>query len=194
MIRLLGGKKLKKLSGMSAAIRDDPTTVLQHIDCGLEEPTPVNLANLINKAFLSPMSDFTPLPPSIPVVTVSDCVLTVTEESVFKKLTALNPTKATGPDGNPSWLLKENADILARPITSIMNSSFREARLPQSWKEADIIPIPKQKPVKDINKHLRPISLTPILSKVAEDYVVGRFLKPAVLKKVYLTLGRPLIL
>ena len=57
-----------------------------------------------------------------------------------------------------------------------MNSSFREARLPQSWKEADIIPIPKQKPVKDVNKHLRPISLTPILSKVAEDYVVWRFL------------------
>lgn len=65
-----------------------------------------------------------------------------------------------------------------------MNSSFREARLPQSWKEADITPIPKQKPVKDVNKHLRPISLTPVLSKVAEDYVVGRFLKPAVLKKV----------
>ena len=78
MIRLLGGKKLKKLSGMSAAIRDDPTTVLQHIDCGLEEPTPVNLANVINKAFLSPMSDFTPLPPSIP------------KNLFLRKLTAFN--------------------------------------------------------------------------------------------------------
>ena len=37
----------------------------------------------------------------------------------------------------------------------------------------------------DVNKHLRPISLTPILSKVAEDYVVEEYIKPAVLVKVY---------
>ena len=59
-----------------------------------------------------------------------------------------------------------------------------ESRLPPSWKEADIVPIPKQKPVNDVNKDLRPISLTPVLSKVAEEYVVGCFVKPAVLKKV----------
>ena len=35
-----------------------------------------------------------------------------------------------------------------------------------------------------MNSHLRPISLTPILSKVAEDFVVEEFVKPAVLKKV----------
>lgn len=42
------------------------------------------------------------------------------------------------------------------------------------------MPIPKSKPVKDITKHLRPISLTPVLSKVAEEFVV----KPAILKKI----------
>ena len=36
----------------------------------------------------------------------------------------------------------------------------------------------------DVNKHLSPISLTPILSKVAEDYVVEEYIKPAVLVKV----------
>ena len=35
-----------------------------------------------------------------------------------------------------------------------------------------------------INKHLRPISLTPVLSKLAEDFVVDRYVKPAVLAKV----------
>ena len=49
---------------------------------------------------------------------------------------------------------------------------------------ADIVPIPKQKPVIDVNKNLRPISLTPVLSKVAENYVVEDFVKPAVLEKV----------
>lgn len=132
------------------------------------------------------MSDFTPLPPVSVAGDTGDSEgeFIVTEESVLKKLALLNPTKASGPDSIPSWLLKENADILVRPIMTIMNSTFREARVPQSWKKADIIPIPKQKPVRDVNKHLRPISLTPILSKVAEDYVVEEFLKPAVLKKV----------
>ena len=39
-------------------------------------------------------------------------------------------------------------------------------------------------PIKDVNKHLRPISLKPILSKIAEDYVVEEYVKPAVLKKI----------
>ena len=35
-----------------------------------------------------------------------------------------------------------------------------------------------------INQHLRPISLTPLLSKVAEEFVVIKHLKPAILKVV----------
>jgi len=59
-----------------------------------------------------------------------------------------------GPDDIPGWLLKKNADLLAPPIMDVMNSSFREGRLPLSWKEADIVPIPKQRPIQDVNKHL----------------------------------------
>ena len=89
-----------------------------------------------------------------------------------------------GPDGIPGWVLKENADILARPISDILNQSYSEKCLPQSWKCANIVPIPKEKPVRDVNKHLRPISLTSIISKVAADYIVNNFVKPAVLKKI----------
>ena len=35
--------------------------------------------------------------------------------------------------------------------------------------------------MKELKKDLRPISLTPCISKVAEDFVVRRFVKPAVL-------------
>jgi hypothetical protein len=87
-------------------------------------------------------------------------------------------------DGIPAWLLKENSDILGAPISDILNSSFQEASLPQSWKCANIVPIPKQKTVQEVNKDLRPISLTPIISKVAEDYIVDEFVKPAVLRRV----------
>ena len=80
--------------------------------------------------------------------------------------------------------LEENDELLAPPIMDIMNTSFREGRLPLSWKEADIVPVSKQRPIQNVNKHLRPISLTPILSKFAEDYVVNDFVMPAVLKKI----------
>lgn len=48
-------------------------------------------------------------------------------------------------------------------VTDILNCSYLEARLPQSWKLANVAPIPKQTPVYDVDKHLRPISLTPVL-------------------------------
>ena len=106
------------------------------------------------------------------------------ELSVLRKLSPLNPTKAQGPDGIPGGMLKENAAILAGPVTEIINTAYREFSLPPSWKEADVVPILKQKPTKDVNKHLRPISLTPIIPKIAEAYVVQEYVKPAVLKKI----------
>ena len=61
-------------------------------------------------------------------------------------------------------------------VIDVSNCSYSEARLPQSWKEADIAPVFKQTPVHDVNNHLRPISLT--------YFVVDRYVKPAVLAKV----------
>ena len=81
-------------------------------------------------------------------------------------------------------VLKENGDMIVEPIADILNSSYREGRLPASWKEADVVTVPKQRPVQDINKHLRPISLTPILSKITEEYVVDTYIKPAALRKI----------
>ena len=56
-----------------------------------------------------------------------------------------------------------------------------EQRLPTIWKMADVTPLPKKKPVVDIQKELRPISLTPCISKVAEEFVVDGFVNPAVM-------------
>ena len=133
------------------------------------------------------MHCFTPLPAAFPCTTSSNYPenpLVVSVESVRKKLSKLNPCKANGPDNIPGWLLKEHADILAGPVSDILNYSYREGRLPSSWKHADVVPVPKQKPVREVNKHLRPISLTPILSKISEDYVVDTYVKPAVLERI----------
>ena len=114
----------------------------------------------------------------------SENPLVVSVESVCKKLSKLNPCKANDPDNIPGWLLKEHADILASPVSDILNYSCREGRLPSSRKHIDVVPVPKQKSVREVNKHLRPISLTPILLKISEDYMVDTYVKPAVLERI----------
>ncbi|CAB4020060.1 Hypothetical predicted protein, partial [Paramuricea clavata] len=44
--------------------------------------------------------------------------------------------KSSGPDNLPNWMLKSFADLLAEPVTVILNASFREERLPPVWKLA----------------------------------------------------------
>ena len=104
--------------------------------------------------------------------------------SVHTSLRMLNPRKAPGPNEIPNWLLKEYADFLADPVCSILNTSFTEQTLPNSWKHANVIPLAKKKAVTIITKHVRPISLTPTLSKLAEDFVVRYYVGPAVLKVI----------
>ena len=48
----------------------------------------------------------------------------------------------------------------------------------------DVTLLPKKKPVVDVKKELRPISLTPCVSKVAEEFVVDGFVKPAVMSLI----------
>ena len=56
--------------------------------------------------------------------------------------------------------------------------------MPPAWKKDNITPIPQEKPVREINKHLRPISLTSTISKLAEKFVVEQYVAPAILKVV----------
>ena len=47
-----------------------------------------------------------------------------------------------------------------------------------------MVPVPKLKPVIDVNKYLRPISLTSVISKLAQDFVVALHFGPAVLEVI----------
>ena len=52
----------------------------------------------------------------------------------MKLLATLNPSKACGPDEIPNCLLKEYAELFAFPVSKIINSSFKEQRLPKILK------------------------------------------------------------
>ena len=96
---------------------------------------------------------------------------TISVDNVEQKLSKLKLGKATGPDGIPAWLLRDFSTVLSRPLAAIFNSSVREGYVPQLWKSANITPIPKVNPPRDITSDIRPISLTPIVSKVLESCV-----------------------
>ena len=143
----------------------------------------LKFANYLNAALLEPMEPYRPLH-AISTNEDDSAALSITEPAVLSALTKLNLREAAGPDGIGNWLLRKYAEILVQPITSILNASFREQRLPTSWRLADVVPLPKQKPVEDLIKHLRPISLTPAISKLAEDFVVSTHVGPAVLQTI----------
>ncbi|XP_022785410.1 uncharacterized protein LOC111325784 [Stylophora pistillata] len=172
---------VKRIAGMNPASSSESLLSSLQLGDSSDRLSDVELANAINAVFLEPMKHYQPLFAVPTVVEDSDMPL-IPEIDVLHALINLNPRKAAAPDDIGNWLLREYGVILAQPITSILAASFREQRLPASWKLVDVVPLPKQKPVVDATKHLRPISLTPAISKVAEDFVVLRYVSPAVLQ------------
>ena len=144
----------------------------------------INLTNEINLAFLEPQKNYLKLSSTCKINTLSHQIPSVTTEMITKQLRSISSHKAAGPDNIPSWVLKDFADILALPVSMLINESFKWEQLPLIWKCANITPLPKSSTVNDINTDLRPISLTPTISKIAEEYVVVNHVKPAVLKHI----------
>ena len=160
-------------------------TLTNHIQAeGVEDLSMKELTDAINVAFLEPLEEYQlPQPPSrLPLDDELAEFPEVSESRIQTTFAKLNPSKACGPDEILNWLLKDYAEHLAFPITKIINTSFKEQRLPRIWKITELSPLPKTKPVKNLKKDLRPISLTACLSKVAEDFIVRDYIKPAVLK------------
>ena len=93
-------------------------------------------------------------------------------EKVEKQLRKLDMSKAPGPDSVPSWVLKKFSELLAGPVAAIYNSSLREGHVPRIWCATYVSPLPKKKPPEHIETDLRPISLTAVLCKQMEEFVV----------------------
>ena len=91
---------------------------------------------------------------------------------VARILMKLKSQKAAGSDLLPPRLLNNAAFELAGPLTHLMALSFETDTVPQLWKIAKVIPIPKTtKPTID---NLRPVSLLPAFSKIMEKSLWSR--------------------
>ena len=88
-------------------------------------------------------------------------------------MAAVNSYKSSGPDDVPNWILHDFSRWLAEPVCAIFNASIREGIVPKLWKCANVVPLPKVSPPISIESDLRPISLTPTLSKILESFIGG---------------------
>ena len=93
--------------------------------------------------------------------------------TTLQALRKVKTNKATGPLNVPASILKNHANILAGPLPAIFDSSLREGIIPETWKSANVIPVPKVNPPNTIENDVRPISLTPIASKTLESIILN---------------------
>ena len=113
----------------------------------------------------------------MPKLTVCKTVERVTEESVFNMLDSLQRT-SPGPDNLPFWFLRVLAPFLAKPLSQIYNLSINKSLIPEQWKCSTITPVAKvARPT--VCAEYRPISVTPIMSRLLEKAIVKDYIYPA---------------
>ena len=101
----------------------------------------------------------------------SGCAPKLSDYDTYKMIRkAKKPQSGTKLD-MPRDIINEFAPEIAGPLTVIINNMFESAEWPASWKVENVVPIPKV-PNPETEEDLRPISLTPFFSKVAEHFVV----------------------
>ena len=131
-------------------------------------------ANLLNEFFCEQtvLNDQNAVLPNItPYTVVSQFTeLVLTPDEVESLLKSLVDGKASGPNGLNNKVLKELASEISEPLCSLFNYSLSLGSFPNSWKEANITPIPKKGDLSLLTNH-RPVSLLNAELKVFERLV-----------------------
>ena len=92
-------------------------------------------------------------------------------EPVLRKL----KNTAPGGDDIPAWVYRNCSFELADVISDIFNCCFRTGTVPVSWLTAIVTPVPKVSHPASLSD-FRPISVTPVLSRIAEKLIVKQWL------------------
>ena len=182
-IRMLEGAKgngkriwqtLKKLLGKPSPKDDIPMEL--KIDNHLEN-NPSVLASTFNNYFLDSVLEITqhfapscvspnPIKDNQPIFELE----VITETEVRQIVKALKGSKARDVHGFDTNFLKTHIDSLAKPITKLVNQSISCKEFPSPWKIATVTPIFKSGDRTSVTNY-RPISILPIISKIAEKWV-----------------------
>ncbi|KFQ19043.1 hypothetical protein N331_02873, partial [Merops nubicus] len=93
---------------------------------------------------------------------------TVSEDKVCNRLRNLNIHKSMGPDEMYPRVLRELADVVAKPLSMIFETSWHSGEVPGDWKKGNIPSIFKKGRKKDPGNY-QAVSLTSVSQKVMEQ-------------------------
>lgn len=97
----------------------------------------------------------------------------VNMDRVKSDIWRMSPGKAPGLDGIMAGMLRKAWPVLAKEITALFKDCVEEAIFPQTWKEANLVVIPKPGKMDTMSpKSYRPVSLLPALAKALETLVI----------------------
>ena len=113
-----------------------------------------------------------PTPPTAPHPLLA---FSPVSESEMLKLMRSSPSKSCDLDPCPTQIVKDCADILAVPITKVVNLSLAEGKFPDSFKLAHVTPLIKKTSL-DRNElnNFRPVSGLNFVSKLVEKVVANQ--------------------
>lgn len=94
----------------------------------------------------------------------------ITSTALLKQVKAINICKSSGIDGINSRQIKDAMTFLLNEFTFLLNLSLNTGTVPDEWKTATVIPIPKTKNPSNVTD-LRPISLLPLPGKILEHFI-----------------------
>ena len=111
--------------------------------------------------------------PSLGKRTESDIsYLHVTAEMVQNEIKNLNMNKSCRPDEIHPRMLIELSSNISKPIAFLFNKTIEYGKIPNDWKKANVSSIFK-KGARNRAKNYRPISLTSVVCKLMERFIMN---------------------